>query len=156
MVIRRLQQILPWRNPLHTEDDHHITPKSIFIRHVDAGSSNAIEQEITALFNPVYDVERFGFHLVASPRHADILLITGPFTRSMEAAALAAFHAMPEPRRVITAGDGFEEDSVFHSSYAVTPLPDEIAAVRVAHIPGDPPSPQQILDVLLSLETFPQ
>jgi Ni,Fe-hydrogenase III small subunit len=156
MVFKRLREILPWRKSLYTEDTTHKAPKSIFIRHVDAGSSNAIEQEIIALFNPVYDVERFGFHLVASPRHADILLITGPCTRSMEAATLAAFHAMPEPRCVVTVGDGFEEDSVFYDSYAVMPLPDEIAAVRVAHIPGDPPSPQQILDVLLDLPTYPK
>jgi Ni,Fe-hydrogenase III small subunit len=71
----------------------------------------------------------------------------------MRAAALDAFRAMPEPRRVVTVGDGFQEDSVFCGSYAVVPLPEEFASARVAHIPGDPPSPQEILNVLLTLET---
>jgi Ni,Fe-hydrogenase III small subunit len=151
--------------------------RSIFIRQVDTGSCNDCELEITALSNPIYDFERFGFHIVASPRHADVLLVTGPFTRSMEVAALVTFQAMPRPRRVVTVGDSFQEDSPFRDSYAVLPsqeeidsacqeknldahiahvvasLPKELASAWVAHIPGDPPSPQQILDVLLTLET---
>lgn len=125
--------------------------RSIFIRHIDCGSDNAAEQEIQALFNPIYDLDRFGFHLVASPRHADLLLLTGPFTRSMHAAVLSAFYAMPEPRRVITVGDGFDPASAFTGSYAVEALPAELESARIAHIPGDPPSPQDILDVLLML-----
>ncbi len=109
--------------------------------------------EITALANPFYDLERFGLHIVSSPRHADVLLLTGPITRSMAGATLAAFHAMPEPRRVVTVGDGLADDTVFGNSYAIVPLPQELAAARVTHVPGDPPSPQQILDVMLSLKT---
>lgn len=125
--------------------------RSVFIRHVDCGSCNAVEQEIAALFNPVYDLERFGFQLVASPRHADILLLSGPLTRNMRAALLATFDAMPEPRSVVTIGDGFDPDSAYAGSYAVVPLPDEILAVRLAHVPGDPPTPQQIVETLLKL-----
>ncbi len=126
--------------------------RSIFIRIVDCGSSNAAETEIAALFNPLYDAERFGLSLVASPRHADLLLISGPVTRNMQAALLDAFHAMPEPRRVVTLGDDLANNSTFHQSYAVVTLPDEISAVRIAHIPGNPPSPEEILEVLLTLE----
>ena len=87
-------------------------------------------------------------------RPADILLITGPFTRNMQSAALAAFQAMPHPRRVITVGDGFQEEGLFAGSYAVVPLPEEIAKAQVMHIPGDPPSPCEILDALLELVTL--
>jgi Ni,Fe-hydrogenase III small subunit len=120
---------------------------------VDAGSCNDCELEISALSNPIYDFERYGFQIVASPRHADVLMISGPFTRNMEAAALDAFRAMPGPRRVVTVGDGFEKDNLFANSYALVPLSEEIASARIAHVPGDPPSPQDILDVLLTLET---
>ncbi len=118
---------------------------------MDAGSCNDCELEITALSNPVYDFGRFGFHIVASPRHADVLLITGPFTRSMEKAALKAFEAMPEPGYVITAGDGFKENSIFKGSYAIVPLPEKINSAWIAHIPGDPPSPKDMLDSLLKI-----
>jgi Ni,Fe-hydrogenase III small subunit len=134
-------------------DDRRRYLRSVFIRHLDAGSCNDCELEITALSNPIYDWERFGLHIVASPRHADVLLVTGPFTRSMEAAALAAFRAMPEPRRVVTVGNGLRPDSVFSGSYAVISLPEEMIPYWVVHISGDPPSPQDILEVLLNLET---
>lgn len=152
-IFSRLRNLFSARNLLPIPIAWQAKPASIFIRHLDAGSCNDCELEIAALSNPLYDFERFGFHLVASPRHADILLVTGPFTRSMEAAALAAFRAMPGPRRVVTVGDGFKESGIFSDSYAVMPLPEELVAARVAHIPGDPPSPQQIAEVLLTLET---
>lgn len=153
-VLSRLQNLVSRRNWLTEPDSLSRQARSIFIRHLDGGSGNDCEVEITALSNPIYDFERFGFHIVASPRHADILLITGPFTRSMEAAALAAFRAMPEPRRVVTVGDGFQDEHPLGNSYAVMELPEEIASARVAHVPGDPPSPQQMLGVLLTLETM--
>lgn len=154
VVLRRMAKLLPASKPIHAEPlkgekEKHNRCRSVNIRVVDCGSSNAAEQEILALFNPVYDAERFGFHLVASPRHADLLLISGPVTRNMYSALLAAFHAMPEPRRVITIGDDMSEGSIFNNSYAVLPLPDEIMAARIAHIPGDPPSPEQILQTLI-------
>jgi Ni,Fe-hydrogenase III small subunit len=123
--------------------------RSVFIRNLDAGSCNDCELEISALANPVYDFERFGFHIVASPRHADVLLITGPFTRSMEKPGMAAFDAMPRPRRIVTVGDGFSPDNLFKDSYATIPLPEALAERRVAHIPGDPPNPGQLLDKLI-------
>ena len=152
-VLGRLWNLFSNRDCLTLPCPRRLWPASIFIRHVDAGSSNDCEPEITALSNPLYDFERFGFHIVASPRHADVLLVTGPFTRSMEAAALAAFRAMPEPRRVVTVGDGLQEGHLFCDSYAVVPLPEELAAARVDHVLGDPPTPRRILDVLLTLDT---
>ncbi len=152
-VQSRIKNLFSRRNLLTEPDARQRQPRSIFIRHVDAGSCNDREVEITALSNPVYDLERFGLHIVASPRHADVLLLTGPFARSMRSAALAAFWAMPEPRRVVTVGDGFRPDGVFRDSYAIMPLPDEMTPAWVMHILGNPPSPQQILDALLTLET---
>jgi Ni,Fe-hydrogenase III small subunit len=103
---------------------------------------------VLAIFNPVYDAEQYGFSLAASPRQADVLLVSGPLTRNMEAALLAGFEAMPDQRKVITIGDYFAGKNMFGDSYAVIPLPEEIVAARVAHIPGDPPSPAQILEAL--------
>lgn len=122
--------------------------RSIAIRVVDCGSSGAAEQEILAIFNPVYDAERFGFSLTASPRHADILMLSGPLTRNMENALLATFEAMPEPRRVVTVGNDIIGKGMFGDSYAVIPLPEVVAAACVAHVPGDPPTPSEILGVL--------
>jgi len=152
-VLGRLRYLISSRDSLTEREVRRRERRSVFFRHLDAGSCNDCELEITALANPIYDLERFGLHAVASPRHADLLLITGPFTRSMEAAALAAFQAMPEPRRVVTVGDGFQEGGLFADSYAVVPLPQALAEAWVAHVPGDPPSPQELLDVLLTLET---
>lgn len=155
-LIKRLRRLIPWAKPLYTET-RWPTPgvrrrRSVFIRVIDCGSSNAAEQEILAIFNPVYDAESYGFHLVASPRHADLLLITGPLTRNMEGPLLNAFHAMPGPRWVVTIGDDIAGDSVFQHSYATVPLPQEISSVRLAHIPGSPPNPDQILETLLTLK----
>ncbi len=151
-LLNRLRNLFSKRNWL-TSPANQRQARSIFIRHVDAGSSNDCELEIAALSNPIYDLERFGFHIVASPRHADILLVTSPLTRNMKTAVLTAFQAMPEPRQVVTVGNGFQEDNPFYNSYATLPLPEELALAQVKNIPGDPPSPQQILDYLLGLET---
>jgi Ni,Fe-hydrogenase III small subunit len=145
---KKLSGLFPWGHT-HTEPFHGTIPRqSVFIRAIDCGSSNAEEIEIAALFNPIYDLERFGFHLVETPRQADVLLLTGPFTRSMAAAALAAFKAMPDPHWVITIGDGFSDASLFQGSYAIIPLPAELVAARLVHIPGNPPGPQAILETL--------
>jgi Ni,Fe-hydrogenase III small subunit len=130
--------------------------RSMAIRVVDCGSSGAAEQEILALFGPVYDAERFGFSLTASPRHADILLVSGPLTRNMETALLATFEAMPEPRRVVTIGNDIIGQGIFGDSYAVIPLPEIIAAACVAHVPGDPPAPSEILSALRKIAFCPE
>jgi Ni,Fe-hydrogenase III small subunit len=127
--------------------------RSTAIRVVNCGSDGAVEQEILAIFNPVYNAERYGFHLVASPRHADILLVSGPLTRNMEGALLAAFEAMSYPRRVVTIGDAITGQGMFHDSYAVVPLPEAVALACVAHIPGDPPCPA---DILAALRQIPE
>jgi Ni,Fe-hydrogenase III small subunit len=151
-VFRRLKTWLFWQPAAHTQAPlGKAAPFAVFIRQVDGGSCNAAELEAAALFNPLYDAERFGFHLVSSPRHADLLLISGPLVHNMELALLEAFYAMPEPRRVVTLGDGFRPDCVFQGSYAVARLPAEVEACWVAHILGDPPSPERILSVLLEL-----
>jgi Ni,Fe-hydrogenase III small subunit len=153
LLFRRMITLLPGHKPTFSETmpvPHR--KRSITIRHVDCGSSNAAEQEIIAMFNPIYDIERYGFHLTASPRHADLLLVTGPLTRNMEGALLAAFYAMPEPRRVVTVGDGFRPEGIFEGSYAILPMPEQILPAWIAHIRGDPPSPQNILEFLAGLE----
>ena len=116
----RLWQALTFRQPEYTQPIPGLTGKRrsqpVAIRVVDCGSGGAAGQEIQAMFNPVYDAERFGFYLTASPRHADLLLVTGPVTRNMEAALLEAFEAMPEPRRVVTVGDDVLGKGVFRES----------------------------------------
>ncbi len=125
---------------------------SLAIRVVTAGSTNACEQELTALSNPFYDVERFGIHFVASPRHADMLLITGPVSCNMREALLRTYDAMPTPKIVVAVGDDAIDGGIFKGSYAVL---DGAHAVVPVHyrIPGDPPSPETILRSLLEILT---
>ena len=92
---------------------------SLAIRQVDAGSDNACEQELVALSNNFYDVERFGIHFVASPRHADMLFVTGPVTRNMASAVKDAYEATPEPKIVVAIGDDALDGGIFRGSYAV-------------------------------------
>lgn len=94
--------------------------RSIFIRHLDCGSCNGCELELNALNNPIYDLERFGIQFEASPRHADVLFMTGPFTRNLEEAARLTLQAMSEPSRIITIGDCARDGGIFKDSYAVT------------------------------------
>lgn len=123
---------------------------SLAIRAVTAGSTNACEQELTALGNPFYDVERFGIHFVASPRHADMLMITGPVSRNMREALLRTYEAVPAPKIVVAVGDDAIDGGIFKGSYAVL---DGAHAVVPVHyrIPGDPPSPETILRSLLAI-----
>jgi Ni,Fe-hydrogenase III small subunit len=124
--------------------------RSLAIREVDAGSCNGCELEINALNNPVYDVERFGLKFVASPRHADVLLVTGPVTWNMREALLRTYNAAPEPKWVVALGDCAINCGVFAGSPAVVgPLAD-ILPVDV-QIAGCPPSPIAILKGLLAL-----
>ncbi|MFA5953968.1 MAG: formate hydrogenlyase [Patescibacteria group bacterium] len=123
---------------------------SLAIRQVDAGSDNACEQELVALSNAFYDVERFGIHFVASPKHADMLLITGPVSRNMAVAVRRAYEATPDPKIVVAVGDDAISGGIFKGSYAVLDGVKEVIPVDYA-IPGDPPSPKTILAHLLRI-----
>lgn len=123
---------------------------SLAIREVAAGSSNAEEQELTALSNVYYDVERFGIHFVASPRHADMLFVTGPVSRNMAEGLLRTYEAMPTPRFVVAVGDGAINGGVYRDSYAIHNSVEEIIPVDFK-IPGDPPSPKMVLAALLHI-----
>lgn len=123
---------------------------SLAIREVDAGSDNACEQELVALGNAYYDVARFGVHFVASPRHADMLMVTGPVARNMESALLSAYHATPTPRVVVAVGDDAIDGGIFKDSYAATGGVGDVIPVDYG-IPGDPPSPMVIMSALLKI-----
>jgi Ni,Fe-hydrogenase III small subunit/NAD-dependent dihydropyrimidine dehydrogenase PreA subunit len=123
--------------------------RSLHVRQVDAGSCNACEMEIAATTNPLYDLERFGVHLVASPRHADVLLVTGPVTRNMEIALRRTYEAAPEPRIVVAVGACGCSGGIFgEGTYAAIGGADRVLPVDV-YIPGCPPRPQAILNGLL-------
>jgi Ni,Fe-hydrogenase III small subunit/NAD-dependent dihydropyrimidine dehydrogenase PreA subunit len=123
--------------------------RSLHVRQVDAGSCNACELEIAATTNPLYDLERFGIHIVASPRHADVLLVTGPVTRNMEIALRRTYDAAPEPRVVVAVGACGCSGGVFgEGTYASVGGVDAVLPVDV-YIPGCPPRPQAILNGLL-------
>ena len=123
---------------------------SLAIRMVDAGSDNACEQELVALSNAFYDVERFGVHFVASPRHADMLMVTGPVTRNMQDALIKAYEATPDPKIVVAVGNDAIDGGIFKGSYAVVDGVNKTIPVDY-HIPGDPPSPKTILCHLLKI-----
>lgn len=123
---------------------------SLAIRQVDAGSCNGCELEIHALNNVYYDVERFGVHFVASPRHADVLMVTGPVSRHMEAALKRTYEATPDPKWVIAVGDCGACGGEFGVSYASCGAVSNVIPVDLA-IPGCPPTPLALLQGLLSL-----
>ncbi|MBI4250036.1 hypothetical protein HY622_00395 [Candidatus Uhrbacteria bacterium] len=123
---------------------------SLAIRAVDAGSTNSCEQELTALFNCFYDAERFGIHFVASPRHADMLMVTGPVSRNMKQALIRSYEATPTPRIVVAVGDDAIDGGIFKGSYAVADGVNNVIPVDFC-IPGDPPSPKTILCHLLRI-----
>ncbi len=123
--------------------------RSLHVRQVDAGSCNGCELEIAAATNPIYDLERFGIHMVASPRHADVLLVTGPVTRNMEIALRRTYEAAPEPRIVVAVGACGCSGGIFgEGTYASIGGIDRVLPVDV-YIPGCPPRPQAILNGLL-------
>ena len=126
------------------EDVHRILGRSLAIREVDAGSCNGCELEIIALNNPVHDIERFGIHFVASPRHADMLLVTGPVTRNMELALRKTYDAAPEPKVVVAAGACGISGGIFGTNYATRGGVDQTIPVDV-FIPGCPPRPEALL-----------
>ncbi|GAB4387405.1 MAG: NADH-quinone oxidoreductase subunit B family protein [Thermodesulfovibrionales bacterium] len=124
--------------------------RSIRIRQVDAGSCNACEWECTALTNPVYDIQRFGVDFVASPRHADVLLVTGPVSRQMELALRKTYLATPEPRLVVACGDCAIDGGIYRGSYAVADGVEGVLPVAL-RVPGCPPSPMAIMEALAGL-----
>jgi Ni,Fe-hydrogenase III small subunit len=126
--------------------------RSLSIRHVDAGSCNACELEIHALSNAFYDIERLGFKFVASPRHADVLLITGPVTRNMQEALRRTYEAIPAPKWVIAAGACALDGGLYVGSYACVGGVAAIIPVDL-HIAGCPPTPTTLLKGLLALMT---
>jgi Ni,Fe-hydrogenase III small subunit/Pyruvate/2-oxoacid:ferredoxin oxidoreductase delta subunit len=125
-----------------------ILGRSLAIREVDAGSCNGCELEIVALNNPVHDIERFGIQFVASPRHADMLLVTGPVTRNMELALLKTYRAMAEPKVVVAVGACGISGGIFGENYASIGGVDKVLPVDV-YIPGCPPRPQALLHGIL-------
>jgi Ni,Fe-hydrogenase III small subunit len=124
--------------------------RSLSIRHVDAGSCNGCELEIHALNNAFYDLERLGLRFVASPRHADVLTVTGPVTKNMREGLLRTYDAMPDPRWVISIGRCAVDGGIFSGSYAVEGGVKDVIPVDL-HIPGCPPSPTEILRGLIAL-----
>jgi Ni,Fe-hydrogenase III small subunit len=124
--------------------------RSLSIRQVDAGSCNACELEIHALGNAYYDLERFGLRFVASPRHADVLMVTGPVTKNMREALERTYRATPDPKWVIAVGDCAATCGVFTGSYACAGPVSAIVPVDVT-IPGCPPTPTALLKGLLAL-----
>ena len=123
--------------------------RALAIREVDAGSCNGCEVEITGLTSPVYDSERFGIHFVASPRHADLLLVTGPVTRNMAVPLLKTYEATPAPKLVVAVGDCARTCGAFRGSYAVAGSVDQIIPVDV-FVDGCPPEPTAILQGILA------
>ena len=124
--------------------------RSLAIREVDAGSCNGCELEIHALNNPVYDIERFGLKFVASPRHADVLMVTGPVTWNMRVALERTYAATPEPKWVVAVGDCAINCGVFADSYACAGPVSSVIPVDL-HIPGCPPPPVELLKGMLAL-----
>ena len=122
--------------------------RSLHVRHLDAGSCNGCDWEIAALLNPYHDLQRFGIDVVASPRHADLLLVTGIMTRNLEEAALMAYDAMAEPRLVVAVGACAISGGVFAGSYAGRDGIGEVLPVDV-FVPGCPPRPEALIHGLL-------
>ena len=128
--------------------------RSLSIRQVDAGSCNGCELEIHALNNAFYDLERFGLRFVASPRHADVLMVTGPVTKNMREALERTYNATPSPKWVVAVGDCALDGGIFAGSYAVEGGVDAVVPIDL-HIKGCPPRPVQLLKGLLALMEGP-
>ena len=129
--------------------------RSLSIRHVDAGSCNGCELEIHALNNAFFDLERFGFHFVASPRHADVLLVTGPVTANMREALERTYAATPDPKWVVAVGACALDGGIFAGSYGVVGGVSAVVPVDL-HIHGCPPTPRDLLAGLLALMKRPK
>jgi Ni,Fe-hydrogenase III small subunit/NAD-dependent dihydropyrimidine dehydrogenase PreA subunit len=123
---------------------HSLLQRALNVRQLDAGSCNGCETEITALTNPYYDLERFGIHFVASPKHADMLLVTGPVTRNMADAVKATYEAVPAPKLVVAVGACGCSGGIFAGSHAIVGAVDAVIPVD-AYIPGCPPTPAMLI-----------
>jgi Ni,Fe-hydrogenase III small subunit len=135
---------------------HSVLGRSLHIREVDAGSCNGCEIEIVGLNSPIYDIERFGIHFVASPRHADMLLVTGPVSRNMEVALRKTYNAASDPRLVVAAGACACSGGIFGENYASLGGVEKVLPVDV-FIPGCPPNPHALLQgILLALGRLPR
>jgi Ni,Fe-hydrogenase III small subunit len=153
-IVPETQIILPVQSDalisVMQRDIIEIFGRSMAIRHVDAGSCNGCELEIQALTNPYYNIEGHGIHFTASPRHADLLLVTGPVSRNMKVALKRTYDAMANPRFVIAIGDCGCTGGIFCETYATCGPVNSIIPVDV-YVPGCPPSPAAILQGILSL-----
>lgn len=123
--------------------------RALCIRHIDAGSCNGCELEIHALNNPLYNLEGLGIRFVASPRHADLLLVTGPVSKHMEGALRRTYEATPDPKLVVALGDCGCTGGIFGENYASLGRVSNVIPVNVA-VPGCPPSPMRILQGILT------
>jgi Ni,Fe-hydrogenase III small subunit len=132
-----------------------ILGRALCIRHVDAGSCNGCELEIHALGNPMYNIEGLGIKFVASPRHADLLLVTGPVSRHMEVALRRTYDATPDPKLVVAVGDCGCTGGLFGQNYASVGRVANVVPVNVA-VPGCPPSPNRILAGILTAISAPR
>jgi Ni,Fe-hydrogenase III small subunit len=129
---------------------HFLLGRALNIRQLDAGSCNGCEAEISALTNPYYDLERFGIHFVASPKHADMLLVTGPVTRNMADAVKATYEAVPAPKIVVAVGACGCSGGIFAGSHAVVGAVDAVIPVD-GYIPGCPPTPAMLVTGILEV-----
>jgi Ni,Fe-hydrogenase III small subunit/ferredoxin-like protein FixX len=129
---------------------HSLLQRALNVRQLDAGSCNGCEAEISALTNPYYDLERFGIHFVASPKHADMLLVTGPVTRNMAEAVKATYEAVPAPRLVVAVGACGCSGGIFAGSHAIVGAVDAVIAVD-GYIPGCPPTPAMLVTGILEV-----
>lgn len=148
------EAILPEESALLREL-HAVFGRALCIRHVDAGSSNACELEIQALTNAYYNLEGAGIKFVASPRHADLLLVTGPVTVNMEEALKRAYEAMPEPKWVLAVGDGAAGDDLFSPNYATRGRVRDVIPVDGV-VRGCPPTPHALLRAILQVTRQPR
>jgi Ni,Fe-hydrogenase III small subunit/Pyruvate/2-oxoacid:ferredoxin oxidoreductase delta subunit len=129
---------------------HSLLQRALNVRQLDAGSCNGCEAEITALTNPYYDLERFGIHFVASPKHADMLLVTGPVTRNMAEAVQATYDAVPGPKLVVAVGACGCSSGIFAGSHAIVGAVNAIIPVD-GYIPGCPPTPAMLVTGILEV-----
>jgi len=129
---------------------HALLQRALNVRQLDAGSCNGCEAEITALTNPYYDLERFGIHFVASPKHADMLLVTGPVTRNMADAVKATYEAVPAPKLVVAVGACGCSGGIFAGSHAIVGAVDSVIPVD-GYIPGCPPTPAMLVSGILEV-----
>lgn len=127
--------------------------RSLHVRHLDCGSNNAEEAELVALSNPFYDISRFGIDFTASPRHADVLTITGPLTINLKKAMERTIEAVPRPRILMAIGDGACYGTPYDLSYACLGAVDKFVPIDV-YVPGDPPEPEQIIAAFLACKVL--